>query len=338
MLVKIVDRFSVQPGWKILIRDMGINPADVLTLAHLPTDLFARIDATLSTTEYFNLWNALEELESSKELPLRIGQAISVEAFDPPLFASLCSPNLNCALQRLSEFKKLICPLRLWVNITEQYTQVTVDCYGYDGLIPRSLGATELVFFTALARLATRHNIVPLDVIMVELPKNIKPYQEYFQCTLHKGKANQIIFSAENAVHPFLTENTAMWNFFNESLKKRLSDLKINTSIVQRVRSALLEMLPVGQSSIDDLAKKLAMSKRTLQRYLNDEFSSYQSILNEIRQELAQHYLVNSNISPAEISWLLGFKDSNSFIRAFKSWTNLTPGMYRQNNNFQIHH
>jgi AraC-like DNA-binding protein len=53
-------------------------------------------------------------------------------------------------------------------------------------------------------------------------------------------------------------------------------------------------------------------------------------VLNETRQELAQHYLANSTISPAEISYLLGFQDGNSFIRAFKGWTGMTPGSYRE--------
>ena len=88
-----------------------------------------------------------------------------------------------------------------------------------------------------------------------------------------------------------------------------------SASMGQRVKSALLEMLPGGQSTIEATASRLAMSKRTLQRHLHDESVGYQEVLNETRQELAQHYLANSAISPAEISYLLGFQDGNSFIR-----------------------
>ncbi|WP_319522256.1 AraC family transcriptional regulator ligand-binding domain-containing protein [uncultured Desulfosarcina sp.] len=93
--MKKASRFTVQRGWKITIKDMGINPAHVLTLAGLPADLFARNDASLSPEEYFNLWRGLEQAAGTEELPLKIGRAISVEAFDPPIFASLCSPNLT---------------------------------------------------------------------------------------------------------------------------------------------------------------------------------------------------------------------------------------------------
>jgi AraC-like DNA-binding protein len=95
------------------------------------------------------------------------------------------------------------------------------------------------------------------------------------------------------------------------------------------VKSALLEMLPSGRSSIEKTASRLGMSKRTLQRQLSLESSSFQGILNTTRQELAQHYLSRSEISQSEIGYLLGYQDGNSFLRAFRSWTGTTPGEYR---------
>lgn len=338
--MKQANRFSVQRGWKLLIADMGINPADVLTLAGLPADLFDRKDASLTPPEYFNFWRGLEQAAGSEELPLKIGQAISVEAFDPPIFASLCSPNLNTALQRLAEFKKLIGPLILAVSVDQERTTVTLDCYGHEGSIPRSLGAVELVFFTQLARLATRQRIVPVSLLLTHLPENSAPYLTYFGRPLRQGSVNQIAFSAQDACRPFLTEDASMWLFFESGLKKRLSDLDTDASMSQRVRSALLEMLPVGQSTIEQVASRLAMSKRSLQRHLSGESSSYQDVLNATRLELAQHYLARSSISPGEISWLLGFQDGNSFIRAFKGWTGTTPGEYRSGSagNVQLRH
>ena len=86
--MKQATRFSVQPGWRVLLCDMGINPADALTLAGLPADLFSQKNASLSVSDYFSFWGGVKEAATECELPLRIGQAISVEAFDPPIFAS----------------------------------------------------------------------------------------------------------------------------------------------------------------------------------------------------------------------------------------------------------
>ena len=149
-------------GWKLLILDMGYAPADVLSLARLPGDLFARPGASLSPAQYFDLWRGLELAAGGDELALKLAQAMSVEAFDPALFACLCSPDLNTALQRLAQYKRLIGPLNMAVDIRADRTQVTLSCYGSDEPIPRSLGVSELVFFTQLARLATRERIEPL--------------------------------------------------------------------------------------------------------------------------------------------------------------------------------
>jgi len=312
-----------------MISDMGLNPAHVLALAGLPADLFSRKDATLSPGDYFKLWIGLEGAAGAEELPLLFGQTISVEAFDPPIFASLCSPNLNKALQRLAQYKPLIGPMVMVVDIGKMQTSVTLECYGYTDHIPRSLGATELVFFTQLARLATRKHIVPSLLEIPQVPENTKPYEDYFGNSIRSGKAVCIGFSANDASLPFLTEDAAMWNFFEIQLKQRLSDLEYEANTTQRVKSALLEMLPIGQSTIEKAACRMGMSKRTLQRKLNQESSSYKKVLNSTRKALAEHYLARSMISLPEISFLLGYQDSNSFLRAFKSWNGITPSEYR---------
>ena len=327
--MKQATRFSVQMGWKLLILDMGFNPADVLAFARLPGDLFARKDAALSPAEYFNLWRGLEQAAGADELPLKLGQVISAEAFDPALFSCLCSPDLNTALQRLAQYKRLVGPLTMAVDISPTATKVTLTCYGHTESIPRSLSTAELVFFTQLARLATRERIVPLAAATPDLPGNGALYEVFFGCPLTQSDAIRISFSAQDAQRPFLTESVAMWEAFEPSLRKRLSALDEQASTSDRVRALLLEMLPEGMSSIDAVAQRLALSKRSLQRHLGDEAVSFQDVLNTVRQELAQHYLVNSTISPGEISWLLGFQESNSFIRAFRGWTGKTPGAYR---------
>lgn len=330
--MKQASQFTVHRFWKVMIVDMGLKPAHVLALAGLPADLFSRREAALSPMDYFNLWHGLEQAAGVEELPLMIGQAISVEAFDPPIFASLCSPNLNTALQRLAQFKPLIGPMTMAMDIGQHQTCATLECYGHTDQIPRSLGASELVFFTQLARLATRKHIIPVVLELPQVPKNSAPYRDYFGHPIRPGKAIRIGFTARDAARPFLTEDAAMWGFFEAELKQRLSDLDTETTVEQRVKSALLEMLPGGESTIEEAANRLAISKRTLQRQLNQESSSYKEVLTSTRQALAQHYLARSEISSPEISFLLGYRDSNSFLRAFKGWTGTTPGEYRSEN------
>lgn len=337
MIVKRATSFTVHKGWKILLTDIGLSHAEVLALAGLPTDTFTRQGMKISPGEYFDLWRAVEELAGREDLPVMFGQAVSVEMFDPPIFASLCSENLNEAVQRLALFKRLIGPMTLDVDISKRRTSITIECYGHEGDIPFSVGALELVFFTALSRLGTRKKIIPLKLELPELPTDVNPYDEYFGTSISKSKITRITFSAADAAYPFITENKPMWDFFEPGLKEQLSELDESIPVSQRVKSLLLTMLPSGHSSIEEAASKLAMSPRTLQRHLAKESANFQTILNGTRQELAQHYLRKSTISTNEISYLLGYQDSNSFLRAFKEWTGMTPGEYRQPQNGTFH-
>jgi AraC-like DNA-binding protein len=81
---------------------------------------------------------------------------------------------------------------------------------------------------------------------------------------------------------------------------------------------------------MEAIAERLALSKRTLQRRLEDEGTSYQVVLRDTRAALALHYLERTRIPAAEISFLLGFEEPNSFFRAFSEWTGQTPEAVRR--------
>lgn len=322
--------FTLHPGWRIMLKDLGIRPADVLRRAGLPDDLLTRETVLLSTKKYFDFWRGLEEEAADPELPLRIGEVISVEVFDAPIFAALCSPDLNTAVQRISRFKKLIGPMALHVDEGRESTSLDLEWLDKTHEPPISLVATELVFFVQLARLATRAEIHPLALTTPQPPLPAAAYADYFGVAVECGPHNTITFSATDANRPFLTANEKMWEFFEPELRKRLSELDETAAAADRVRAALLELLPSGSASLEAVSKKLAVSTRTLQRRLSAENQSFQLVLDTTREELARYYLGRSTLSGAEISFLLGYEDPNSFFRAFHSWTGETPEQVRQ--------
>jgi AraC-like DNA-binding protein len=91
-----------------------------------------------------------------------------------------------------------------------------------------------------------------------------------------------------------------------------------------------MEALPSGQGDVSNVASRLGMSSRSLQRKLGAVGTSFQTELQIIRTRLAEHYLRGTDHSSAEISFLLGYDDPNSFIRAFHSWTGTTPEAMRR--------
>jgi AraC-like DNA-binding protein len=324
-----VHSFTVNPGWRVLLNDIGLHPGSVLRRAGLPEDIFGRPKAVLSTEEYFDLWRGIETESGDPALPLRIGEALSVEVFDPPIFAALCSPDLNTALGRIATHKRLVCPMALHLDVSGKATTMELEWLDTTVKPPVSLVGTELVFFVQLARIATRTRVCPLKV---KSPHPLEPrdeYTEYFGVAVQRGPRPLISFRPEDAVRPFLTANEEMWRFFEPHLQKRLSELEESATTADRVHAALLELLPGGSASMDSVSKKLGTSTRTLQRRLNLEQKSFQTVLNKTREDLAKHYLKTSQLTGAEISFLLGYEDPNSFFRAFHTWTGETPEQAR---------
>ncbi len=182
---------------------------------------------------------------------------------------------------------------------------------------------------TQLARMATRTHVQPLKVVLPGLPNQLTAYETYFGCEIQQGDLAQIRFRATDANAPFLTQNQAMLNMFDNELKQRLEAQQAENTTLDRVSTVLVGSLPQGESSIEYVAKQLAMSKRTLQRKLSEENYSYQWVLKKVRQELADYYLQQTQLPIIEVSFLLGFQETNSFIRAYSSWTGTTPSQVR---------
>jgi AraC-like DNA-binding protein len=321
-----VKTFSVEAGWRTLLKDLGVKPADVLRRAGLPEDLLTRPQASLSTTEYFLFWRSLEAALGDPRFPLRLVEAITPEVFSPPIFAALCSPNLHLATQRLARYKKLVAPMALEVSVDKRGV-LSIGPRWLDARVvpPLTVVASELAFFLRLARLATREPIRAVRVTMPTIPDSRSAYEEYFGTSIRKGKAASISFSASDATLPFLTANPTIWQVFEPDLRRRLAEIDETAPTCERVRDLLLESLPSGQTSMEAMAGRLAMSKRTLQRRLGESGVTFQTLVNQTREELARHYLSQTTLSIAEISFLLGYGDPNSFFRAFHDWTGQTP-------------
>lgn len=324
------DRFDLEPSIKALLRDLNVSPARVLRRAALPADLFTNRPIELSLPEYYRFWEALDaegSADGHRDLAVDIGRAISVEHFTAPIFAALCSPDLSTAAQRLATYKPLIGPVRIDVDTTDGLMITYVWPAG--STPPALLATTELVFWAALARIATREHIRPARVTMPAVAAERMAVEDYFSARVRKGAGHSIAFTPADAARPFLTENDQMWRVFAPDLRRRLSDLQSSATVADRVRAALNETLPAGDPSIGAVTSQLATSARTLQRQLSQEGTSFQAILASTRERLARHYLTRDELRTSEIAFLLGYDDANSFYRAFKSWTGTTPDAVR---------
>jgi AraC-like DNA-binding protein len=106
-----------------------------------------------------------------------------------------------------------------------------------------------------------------------------------------------------------------------EELQKRAPG---ESGIVPQVARILRDVLREEEANVDQVAKRLGMTSRSLQRRLKDEGTTFQAVRDDTRHALARRYL-DDRLSIAEISFLLGFSEPSAFFRAFKRWTGTTP-------------
>lgn len=98
-----------------------------------------------------------------------------------------------------------------------------------------------------------------------------------------------------------------MGSVFEPEWGRRMADLGLEARFCDRVRACLMEILASGHCSMADVAQRLAVSTRTLQRRLQAEETNFEQELSHLRADLANQYLINTHYSSTEIAFLLGY-------------------------------
>ena len=161
------------------------------------------------------------------------------------------------------------------------------------------------------------------------MPSHHALYKNHFKGPIKfNAPSTRISFSSPRLDQPLRGNDKD----FNE-LCARQCDLLLRqigqqSPVVFKIKNILMRSRGRIQT-IETVAAKLNISPRTLRRHLQDEGFSYQQLLNEFRIDMAKEYLRSVSITTKEIAYLLGFKDTNSFRRWFKSWSGKTVQEYR---------
>jgi AraC-like DNA-binding protein len=108
-----------------------------------------------------------------------------------------------------------------------------------------------------------------------------------------------------------------------------LKSLETSKTTRGRVENLLIPILHTGEASIDTIAVKLGLSRQTLFRKLKAEGVTFEKVLDELRHQLALHYLNGKKVPVNQTAYLVGFSEPAAFSRAFKRWTGSSPGMAR---------
>ena len=161
-------------------------------------------------------------------------------------------------------------------------------------------------------------------------PALMQDYTDVFGCDVKfEQSANGIRFREELLDIQVSQADTRLLRTLLDHATQVLADIDHDQSITIRVKNLLRLTLKERDPNSTRIAEALNMSSRTLQRKLGAENTQYNSLLNEVRLEMALYYLENTSLTLDQISYELGFAETRSFYRSFKQWTGRTAGSYR---------
>ena len=137
-------------------------------------------------------------------------------------------------------------------------------------------------------------------------------------------------FDAKWLELPIVQSSSSLQEFLRASPAVLITKYRDQNHLADRVRRLLRRRLAGPLPDLAEAARLLAMSEPTLRRHLRQEGSSFQQIKDELRRDAAIALLANPALSLLDIGLRLGFSEASTFHRAFKAWTGVAPGVYRQ--------
>ena len=245
--------------------------------------------------------------------------------------------------QSCETFEQVLLKMKQYIEVIDNlntYTYQIVD----NKIIHQTIGDDNFrKMFPVAERQIVEHNIgFSIRCKREYLGRDIKPieiwspYQKdgntdilenYFECKVHFGKPFMaIILPVEMLKWKVPTASPEALMLYDNYCK---SFLMQKSSWSLKVKNCIWAQFQINVPTLSLVAKQLSVSERTLQRYLQEDESSFQSILDQMRLEMAKLYLKQSNMSMAEISDRLGFEVVNSFNRFFKAKTGTNPLSFR---------
>jgi len=312
------------------LEELGVRLPAVLHRAGLPQNLFEQTRVLVKTEELFALWHAIGEVSADPAIGLKLGTETKTERFHPSGIAALSTPNFGAAINHIGRYKQLTVPEEVLQETDKEEWSIQFRWLLAVDSEPTVLTEYCFAWLLTIARHGSGTSLSPLRVEFVQPRLHIKTIQRHFGCPVICGAPhNALVFRASDAQCPFVTRNAELLDMLAPQFEQELKQFSDQDSFTNLVRRAIQERLTGNRPGVEDIARSLHTSSRTLQRRLQDAGSSYQRVLDEARHQMARYYLGNSVLELNEAAYLLGYEDAKSFVRAFRTWEGIPPGLWR---------
>jgi AraC-like DNA-binding protein len=311
-------RSAVLNNYVELSRSLGLDPYRMITACGLPAACLDDPDTKVPLASVLRLLEQSALQSGKPDFGLRLGESRTLANLGALALLIREQPSIRKALDALAGYIFLHSEA-LVVRIIEQDDLVIVDFIVDAGRPVPMRQAIELAiaFLHRSFQRLFRERWRPQAVCFAHAaPNRLDAHRRFFGTEVRFNQDfNGIICSSQdlNVAVPAADATMA------KHVKQYLDTLTVRPSsnLSETVRECVYVMLPSGLCSVDNVAERLGLNRRTLHRHLAREGQTFSSIIDAVRAELATRYIGNRDL--ASISDLLGFSARSAFSRWFRS-------------------
>jgi len=189
--------------------------------------------------------------------------------------------------------------------------------------------AFMLITFNAASWLVARR--IPLLGVDYTTSHGSSDTSRVYQVPVRNGQPHaSLSFDARWLDLPVVQSPQSLREFFAAAPANLIVKYRDTSSLSDRIRRLLRKRVGGEMPSLAEVSHTLAVTPQTLRRRLRDEGRGFQQIKDETRRDAAIGLLLHTPLALPDIAARLGFSEASTFHRAFKQWTGVAPGEYRQ--------
>ncbi len=311
--------------------ELGLDPDAMLVAAGLSREQVYDPDARIPADQADAIWRHAFAQAENPDLALLAAEALPFGAYKVIDFVVANAPTLGEGLARVARYFPLIDPRGRVAVVDRDPVALIMTADGRE--VP---GPAQQYTFAAVVVRSRAATGVPWTVCGVdftfEAPEDLTVHHRLFGDVCRFGQSTaRLLISRSSWERHVEGANEALFSVLDDHAQRLLAELpEPELPFTDLLRRHMRAQLCAGELSLASTAKSMGMSERTLQRRLVDLNLSYSKLLGEVRHNVSEAYLREPNVSIAEGAWLLGFSDQSAFSRAFKRWTDRTPGAWRK--------
>lgn len=265
------------------------------------------------------------------DLPLQVASMVKPSNTGLLGYIASCCATLGEAFARLQQFEHLIYAVNQ-LDVVLNHDEVILRWGDERGRPGHLVDSTAIGVLVAFSRTLTDRALNPRRVQFINpMVKSIQPYSDFFQCPVYfEANWTEVVFSADALTWPLRAPDAVMRQILDQQAELLLQRVSAERSPWPLLDRAIQETLAAGSAQVNDVALRLNLSSRTLQRRLLDMGTSFRQELERVRLAMAKNLLKQGEISLVDLASFLAYNDQSAFTHAFKRLVGETPAKYRK--------